>query len=76
VSVWHRVDTRELGGSRNCYLDGFLHIVPYSTMVIHQIDIRCWCNPKVRWPDSGHTLIVSHRDKRPGRRGEVSPCPE
>ena len=73
---WHKLDTREFGGSRNCSFDGFFHLVPKAMAVIHELDVRCWCNPKLRWPENGQTLVVSHRDKRPGRRGEVTRCPE
>jgi hypothetical protein len=76
MNVWHKVDTRELGASRNAAYDGFVHLVPCSKAVLHELTVHCWCNPKARWPEDGHTIVVSHRDKRPGRRGEVSRCPE
>lgn len=75
-TLWNKVDTRTFGSNRKCAFDGFVHLIPRPMAVIHELDMRCWCRPKVRWPVDGRTLVVSHRDKRPGRRGEVSKCPE
>jgi hypothetical protein len=73
---WNRVDTREFGRNRNCAFDGFVHVYPRAMGTIHEMSLRCWCGPGARWPEDGKTVVVSHRDKRPGRRGEVSKCPE
>ena len=58
------IDTRRLGKDRECILDGYVHVLPKAKVSKHVIDLSCWCEPRVAWPENGHTLIVSHRDRK------------
>lgn len=59
------IDTRDLR-PKGAW-DGFVHLVPRSTWLakVHSLSTQCWCDPTVRWPENGATLVVSHNDKRP-----------
>jgi len=59
---WLQVDTRQLGRDRSSKFDGFLHLLPKKMAKRHFVDIGCWCEPRLIWPEGGATLLVSHRD--------------
>lgn len=63
---WKIIDTRRLGKDRSSPFDGFVHILPKALESIHVMGLRCWCSPRVIWSDEGETLLVSHKNKRPG----------
>ena len=63
-SKWAMIDTR-LQGAMSQFLDGLFHIVPRSEER-HQLDLTCWCEPRVNWSPEAGTCIVSHRWKHHG----------
>lgn len=64
---WIEVDTRKLARGDWRVFDGFVHLLPRALAAIHIVDMDCWCDPKMIWPDGGNTMLVSHRDKRPSK---------
>lgn len=54
------IDTR-MFGDMSALMDGFIHIVPTSSIHKHWIAIDCWCDPRLIWSEEGGTIIVSHR---------------
>ena len=65
---WKMVDTRLLSSSRDTAFDGFIHILPWKYVSIHQMDMSCWCDTRVLWSEDWQTMLVSHRDMRPEKK--------
>jgi hypothetical protein len=62
---WMTVDTRRLNDGKRCQFDGFVHLLPKAMYTIHEVHMRCWCDPKISWLDEAGTILVSHKNKRP-----------
>lgn len=65
MARWVTVDTRLFASTNRTNLDGFVHVVPLRSAGLHTVDMKCWCDPRIVWPEDGQTCIVSHKDKRP-----------
>lgn len=56
----HIIDTRKFGEA-SALMDGFVHIIPSSTLHKHWVALDCWCDPRVLWMEGAGTCLISHR---------------
>lgn len=58
------IDTRDLG-AMSALMDGMVHIIPKRGHQHHNLQMACWCDPRVVWSAEGGTCLVNHRHRRP-----------